>query len=228
MKKIIILAVTAIIISVCGFIAYRSITKAHSVANISNELVSEKEYKLYLYEEKKRFEETGSVEIWKVDFDDMSAEEIAKQNAFETLCLVKISNIEAKKRNILLTPEDNDKVMLYKNSLSKNVPDEVIRKISLSENEINKISEENALYLKLFESITKNVVVSEGGFTEYFEANYSGGGISQEWLRQQAYSEYVDGQKKIFFDREYNRWRENIDIEINTNLYMDISINDFD
>ncbi len=167
MKKLVLLAI-AVIAVISAYFAYHYYIRNTSLAMISDVPISEKEYLLYLYEEKIRFEDRGTVEIWKVDFDGASAEDIAKQNAFETVALVKISNIEAKRRSISLNSSDDEKIKLYRDSILSNIGGEILKKINFTESDLDKLVSENALYLKLFDNITKNVSVSETAFEEYY------------------------------------------------------------
>lgn len=50
---------------------------------------------VYLYEQVKAFEETGGSDIWAVDFDGVSAQEVAKQNAANSLLRAKLAVKEA-------------------------------------------------------------------------------------------------------------------------------------
>ena len=65
------------------------------IISVNGNKIDKGEYIVYLYEQIKMFEETGGSDIWGVDFDGVSATEVAKQNAANSLLRVKLAVQEA-------------------------------------------------------------------------------------------------------------------------------------
>lgn len=138
------------------------------VFKVNNKTVSKAEYLLYFYEQKKSFESKGGTEIWNVTFDGSSAITIAKQNTFESIKLVKICVEEAAKRNITIKPTDLVEVDKLKDAFTKELSIENINKLGISDNLFNEIMKENLLYQKVYEDVTKNIIISQPEFESFF------------------------------------------------------------
>lgn len=95
------------IIIILALISLAGCSSVEYIVNIAGEKISVEEYNIYLYEQRKLFEERVGSDIWDMTFDGSPAEHVARQNAMESLIHVKISVLQARKLGIYLTYEDS-------------------------------------------------------------------------------------------------------------------------
>ena len=120
------------------------------VVKIGSDKINRGEYLVYLMEQKKNFEEQGGTDIWGADFEGVSAEEIAKQNAVNTLVMVK-------------TAEE----------LMAEFESEDLTALDLNIDKIRSIMEEVMLQQKVYNYVTDSYTVNEAEFGEYLNKYYS-------------------------------------------------------
>ena len=91
MKKIknIFLALCAALLVFCGCSAENG--SGDWLIKIDGKSVSRMEYLIYLKETVQNYELIGGDDIWDTDFDGRTAEDVAKESAFNSLVAVKIA-----------------------------------------------------------------------------------------------------------------------------------------
>lgn len=164
MKKILI-CILAFILAGCSF-------SNDYVVKIGNDKIGRGEYLVYLMEQKKNFEAQGGTDIWEADFDDVSAEEVAKQNAVNTLVMVKTAVKQTGDLGITLTDEDKANVETQTQELLNDFSAEDLDNLDLNKDKIYKIMEEVALQQKVYSYVTDSYTVNEAEFTEYLNQYY--------------------------------------------------------
>lgn len=165
MKKIL-LIILAIMLTGC------SISDDY-VVKIGSNKIDRGEYLVYLMEQKKSFEQQGGTDIWEADFDGVSAEEVAKQNAVNTLVMVKTAVEQTDKLGITLTDEDKSNINEQTDELLKDFTSEDLENLDLNRDKIYNIMEEVALQQKVYAYVTDSYTVNEAEFREYLEQYYS-------------------------------------------------------
>lgn len=165
MKKIL-LIIIAIMLTGCSF-------SNDYVIKIGNDKISRGEYLVYLMEQKKSFEQQGGTDIWEADFDGVSAEEVAKQNAVNTLVMVKTAVKQTDELGITLTDEDKAVVESQTEELLNDFETEDLENLDLDRDKIYKIMEEVALQQKVYAYVTDSYTVNETEFQEYLTQYYS-------------------------------------------------------
>lgn len=164
MKKLIILILTLILTGCLGSNDY--------VVKIGNDKISRGEYLVYLMEQKKSFEAQGGTDIWEADFDGVSAEEVAKQNAVNTLVMVKTAVKQTKELGITLNEEDKKNVETQTEELLNDFKSSDLEKLDLNKDKIYKIMEEVALQQKVYAYVTDSYTINEAEFNEYINQYY--------------------------------------------------------
>lgn len=165
MKKII-LIIMAVLLTGCSL-------SNDYVVKIGNDKISRGEYLVYLMEQKKSFEQQGGTDIWEADFDGVSAEEVAKQNAVNTLVMVKTAVKQTEELGITLTDEDKSVVESQTDELLNDFKPEDLENLDLDRDKIYKIMEEVALQQKVYAYVTDSYTVNEAEFQEYLTQYYS-------------------------------------------------------
>ncbi len=164
MKKIILLILT-LMLAGCASSDY--------VVKIGNSKISRGEYLVYLMEQKKNFEAQGGTDIWEADFDGVSAEEVAKQNAVNTLVMVKTAVKQTKELGITLTDEDKLNAEALTDEFLNEFTKEDLENLDLNKEKIYSIMEEVALQQKVYAYVTDSYTVNEAEFNEYLTQYYS-------------------------------------------------------
>lgn len=163
MKKIIIFILALMLVGCAG---------SDYVIKIGNDKISRGEYLVYLMEQKKSFEQQGGSDIWEADFDGVSAEEVAKQNAVNSLVMVKTAVKQTDELGITLTDEDKKNVETQTYELLKDFSEDDLNNLELNREKIYKIMEEVALQQKVYAYVTDSYTVNENEFKEYLNQYY--------------------------------------------------------
>lgn len=150
MKKIF-CVLMAVAMLVCGC----SVKGTDWVLNINNEKVSKAEFLVYLQEQKRSFEQQGGQDIWEIDFDGVSAWEVAKQNAANSVTMVKLALEHAEGlgvgTNVDMTQAQKQSEELY-NSFTQNE----IQEMGITRDIIDEIIKEGIIQNQVFNAVTQN------------------------------------------------------------------------
>ena len=139
------------------------------VAEIGNTKISRGEFMVYLIEQKKNFEEQGGSDIWEADFDGVSAIEVAKQNALDSITMVKSAVKQTDSLGIKLDEKDISDTPGQTKSLMSEFSSEELTELSLDYDKIHSILEESALQSKVYDYVTSNYVVNSDEMNKYIE-----------------------------------------------------------
>lgn len=139
------------------------------VAEIGNTKISRGEFMVYLIEQKKNFEEQGGSDIWEADFDGVSAIEVAKQNALDSITMVKSAVKQTDSLGIKLDEKDISDIDNQTKSLMSEFSSEELTELSLDYDKIHSILEESALQSKVYDYVTSNYVVNLDEMNKYIE-----------------------------------------------------------
>lgn len=148
-------------------------SSSNYVLMIDGNKISKGEYMVYLYEQKKSFEERGGVDIWEADFDGTSAENVAKQNAINSLTLVKAAVAQSDKLGIELTQDDYSEIALESAKLYEDIGKTKAELMGVDEDDIKRIVKESHIQQKVYDLITSGVEVNEDDFEAYFNEHYN-------------------------------------------------------
>ena len=139
------------------------------VTEIGNTKISRGEFMVYLIEQKKNFEEQGGSDIWEADFDGVSAIEVAKQNALDSITMVKSAVKQTDSLGIKLDEKDISDIDNQTKSLMSEFSSEELTELSLDYDKIHSILEESALQSKVYDYVTSNYVVNSDEMNKYIE-----------------------------------------------------------
>ena len=139
------------------------------VAEIGNTKISRGEFMVYLIEQKKNFEEQGGSDIWEADFDGVSAIEVAKQDALDSITMVKSAVKQTDSLGIKLDEKDISDIDNQTKSLMSEFSSEELTELSLDYDKIHSILEESALQSKVYDYVTSNYVVNSDEMNKYIE-----------------------------------------------------------
>ncbi|HAG04439.1 MAG TPA: hypothetical protein DCG28_03265 [Lachnospiraceae bacterium] len=144
-------------------------TNEEWVVSVDGEKIDRGEFTVYLNEQKKSFEAQGGEDIWEADFDGVSAVEVAKNNAINTITMVKVACKQAPSLNISADKTDEAAIEERVNEIMGEFSPEELKSLSLDKNKVTRIIKEARIQSKVFDYITEGYVVNEDEFEEYFE-----------------------------------------------------------
>lgn len=145
------------------------------VAKIGKTKIDKGEYIVYLIEQKKSFEAQGGKEIWEATFDGVRAEDVAKQNALNSIVFVKNAVKVADSLNIEIDDDDEVAINFETNNLIKEISEDKLDEFNLTQKKIYNIMKEVKIQQKVYSYVTDSYVVNEAEFedylTQYYEQN---------------------------------------------------------
>lgn len=139
-----------------------------TVLSIDGEKIPTKEFMVYLYEQKLSFEQKGDEDIWQTDFDGVSAQEVAKQTALNTLVLVKNSVKQAEELAINLNDGEKERIKKESDQFYNSLDKEFIEKYGLTQEDIYEIMSESNIQQKVYDYVTQGFEASDVDFENYF------------------------------------------------------------
>ena len=137
---------------------------ANYAVKIGDTYVSVPEFKFYLYEAQKQFENIGGSDIWETDFEGETAENVAKETALNSLRIVTIAVENAKKYNVFLTDEEKQEAKKEAQSQFDVLTEAEKESMEINIDIINDVIESNHIYSKVYNEVTKNYELSEADF----------------------------------------------------------------
>lgn len=139
------------------------------VAEVGESKISPGEFMVYLIEQKKNFEQQGGSDIWEADFDGVSAVDVAKQNALDSIVMVKSAVKQTDSLGIKLDEKDMSSVDAQTKALMNEFSSEELSELKLDYNKIHSILEESTLQSKVYSYVTDNYVVNNEEMTQYID-----------------------------------------------------------
>lgn len=211
------------------------------VAQVGDEKISRGEFMVYLMEQKKNFEEQGGSDIWGADFDGVSAVDVAKQNALDSIVMVKSAVKQTDSLGIKLDDDDISGVDAQTAALMKEFTDEEITNLNLDYKKIHSILEESALQGKVYSYVTDNYVANQDELEKYIEeykASNAGefntytvrelfiqtdsqGRTENQTKAQNAYNKIKNGGDFVSVGKEAAPGFDTSSKELDTSLYSD-------
>jgi hypothetical protein len=138
------------------------------VVKIGSSKISKGEFMVYLKEQKKSFEQQAGADIWDADFDDMSAIDVAKQNAVNTLVMVKSAVKEAESLGIKLDDSDLTGLDEEADGIMSEFSSDELESLGLDREKVVEVLKEARIQSKVFGYITDSYVVNEDEFNKYY------------------------------------------------------------
>jgi len=172
-KKIILIIAffMLLILSASGLYLYNTLNSNY-VFKIGDIKISPNEYKVYLYEQKKFFEETGGTDIWETDMDGVAAEDVAKQQTINSIVAVKSALTQAEKLNISLSEDELKTVKAESDRFYNEIGSERAEKFEITADDVYNIIKEGQIQKKVFNYITNGFEISNAEFKTYFDEYY--------------------------------------------------------
>lgn len=184
MKKIknIFLALCAALIVFCGCSVENG--SGDWLIKIDGKSVSRMEYLIYLKETVQNYELIGGDDIWDTDFDGRTAEDVAKESAFNSLVAVKIAIEKADKYSASLSETDESRAEMEALQMSQNAGEE--KDSEFYKTALN-VVKEKYLYNYVKENLTKSIKIASAQTDAFCNENRDKYRRNLEYIQGKAY-----------------------------------------
>ncbi|GEM_PF-476916 len=171
MKKLAAFFAAAVLTVMCGCSAINN----NWIISLNGNKIDKSEYMVYLYEQVKVFEETGGSDIWDIDFDGVSAQDVAKQNAAKSLLRAKLAVQEAPNLGLSATP-DEAQVESEGQALYDEITSDTLHRIDLegvTPDICKNIIRDGLVQNSVFEAVTGSYEINRQEFEDYLKEEYN-------------------------------------------------------
>lgn len=184
MKKIknIFWALCAALLVFCGCSAENG--SGDWLIKIDGKSVSRMEYLIYLKETVQNYELIGGDDIWDTDFDGRTAEDVAKESAFNSLVAVKIAIEKADKYSASLSETDESRAEMEALQMSQNAGEE--KDSEFYKTALN-VVKEKYLYNYVKENLTKSIKIASAQTDAFCNENRDKYRRNLEYIHGKAY-----------------------------------------
>jgi hypothetical protein len=184
MKKIknIFWALCAALLVFCGCSAENG--SGDWLIKIDGKSVSRMEYLIYLKETVQNYELIGGDDIWDTDFDGRTAEDVAKESAFNSLVAVKIAIEKADKYSASLSETDESRAEMEALQMSQNAGEE--KDSEFYKTALN-VVKEKYLYNYVKENLTKSIKIASAQTDAFCNENRDKYRRNLEYIQGKAY-----------------------------------------
>lgn len=184
MKKIknIFLALCAALLVFCGCSAENG--SGDWLIKIDGKSVSRMEYLIYLKETVQNYELIGGDDIWDTDFDGRTAEDVAKESAFNSLVAVKIAIEKVDKYSASLSETDESRAEMEALQMSQNAGEE--KDSEFYKTALN-VVKEKYLYNYVKENLTKSIKIASAQTDAFCNENRDKYRRNLEYIQGKAY-----------------------------------------
>ncbi|MDR1687306.1 MAG: hypothetical protein LBS21_01685 [Clostridiales bacterium] len=214
-----------------------------AVATIDGNAVSEYEFVYHFMNQVTQFQQiAGEVQIWDMDFDGTTAEELAKQRTLETVRLTRECARRAKEEGLEPKPEELTDAQNNAESYVSTLPPHLTTRYGLTAQRMKELLHENIYSSLLFEKYTADYVPESADYEaeltqliadeqKYWQDKAVAEGDTVPFTEQEL-SEIATNveaslllqYKNRYFETIFTPWIENMAIEINHEVYDTITV----
>lgn len=161
----------SLLLSLCFFSGCSASFSDVVIVRIDGEEIMQSEYMVYLYTTTKSFVEAAGEDVWNLDFDGMSAEELVQERAFSTIQSVIAAKKYAKENNISLTQEQITEAHQSAEEFKAKVSPEDLEKMNVTEKQLQALMEESYLYSVVYDTLAAECEVNPKEMENYYTEN---------------------------------------------------------
>lgn len=158
-------------LSACGSTSNSSNFNDEVVMKVDGREIMKSEYMVYLYTTTKSFTAVGGDEIWTMDFDGQTADELVEERTLNTLQSVVAATKYAEENNIALTDAQKEEAVKSSEQFVSSLPKEDIEKMGVDAKKLAPFMEGSYLYSLVYQALAAECEVDEGEKAKYYEEN---------------------------------------------------------
>ncbi len=166
------LAAGMMALSACGTDTAKS-SSFHDevVMKVDGREIMKSEYMVYLYTTTKSFTAVGGDDIWTMDFDGQTADELVAERTLNTLQSVIAAIKYAEENNISLSEEQKEGAVKASEQFVTSVPAEDIAKMGVDAEKLTPFMEGSYLYSIVYQALAAECEVDPAEQAQYYEEN---------------------------------------------------------
>ena len=143
--------------------------KDEAVLKINDQEIMKSEYMVYLYTTTQSFVAAAGEDVWSMDFDGQTADELVEERTISTLQSVLAAEEYAAANGIALTEEQKEEAKAAAAQFISTVDEGTLAKMGMDEEKLIPLMEASYLYSLVYESIAAECAVDEGDMAAYYE-----------------------------------------------------------
>lgn len=140
-----------------------------AVLKIDGREIMKSEYMVYLYTTTQSFIAAAGQDVWSMDFDGQTADELVEERTISTLQSVKAAEEYAAANGIALTDEQKEEAAAAAEQFVSTVDESDLAKMGMDIEKLIPLMEASYLYSLVYESIAAECAVDEADMAAYYE-----------------------------------------------------------
>lgn len=140
-----------------------------AVLKIDGQEIMRSEYMVYLYTTTQSFVAAAGEDVWNMDFDGETADELVEERTISTLQSVLAAQKYAEAHDIALTDAQKEEAKAAADQFVSAVDAETLAKMGMDAEKLVPLMEASYLYSLVYESIAAECAVDEGDMEDYYQ-----------------------------------------------------------
>lgn len=145
--------------------------KDEAVLKINDQEIMRSEYMVYLYTTTKSFVSAAGQDVWSMDFDGQTADELVEERTISTIQSVIAAKEYAAANGIALTEEQKAEAKTAVEQFMAGVSEEDLAKMGVDAEKLQPLMEDSYLYTLVHQEIAAECDVDAGDMDAYYQAN---------------------------------------------------------
>lgn len=145
--------------------------KDEAVLKINDQEIMRSEYMVYLYTTTKSFISAAGEDVWSMDFDGQTADELVEERTISTIQSVIAAKEYAKANGIALTEEQKAEAEAATAQFMAGVSEEDLAKMGMDAEKLQPLMEDSYLYTLVHQEIAAECEVDAADMDAYYQAN---------------------------------------------------------
>lgn len=142
-----------------------------TVLKIDGQEILKSEYMTYLYSTTQSFISAAGEDVWSMDFDGMTADELVEERTIMTIQSVIAAKAYAEANGISLTDEQKEEAKTAAESFASTIPAEDLEKMGMDAEKVQPLMEDSYLFSIVYEAIAAECEVDDAEIDSFFEEN---------------------------------------------------------
>lgn len=142
-----------------------------AVMKVNGQEIMKSEYMVYLYTTTKSFVSAAGEDVWSMDFDGQTADELVEERTISTIQSVIAAKDYAAANEIALTEEQKAEAKAAVEQFMAGVSEEDLAKMGMDAEKLQPLMEDSYLYTLVHQEIAAECDVDAGDMDAYYQAN---------------------------------------------------------
>ena len=142
-----------------------------AVLKIDGQEIMKSEYMVYLYTTTQSFIAAAGTDVWNMDFDGQTADELVEERTISTIQSVLAAKKYAEANGIALTEEQKAEAKAATEQFLASVSEEDLTKMGMNAEKLQPLMEDSYLYTLVHQEIAAECAVDEADMQAYYQEN---------------------------------------------------------